>query len=49
MTEQAQDDIGTGGHKLFSPRRVWAIASNTLTQLVRMKVFYFLLVFVVKF
>lgn len=32
-------------HRLFSPGRVWAIARNTLTQLVRMKVFYFLLIF----
>ena len=30
----------------FSPRRVRIIAGNTFTQLVRMKVFYFLLVFV---
>lgn len=32
-------------HKAFSPSRVWAIAGNTFTQLVRMKVFYFLLIF----
>ena len=31
--------------KLFSPSRVLAIAMNTFTQLVRMKVFYFLLIF----
>ncbi len=30
----------------FSPRRVLIIAGNTFTQLIRMKVFYFLLVFV---
>ncbi len=29
----------------FSPARVWAIAGNTLTELVRLKVFYFLLLF----
>ncbi len=32
-------------HKLFSPGRVWALAMNTFTQLVRMRVFYFLLIF----
>ncbi|EDY20907.1 hypothetical protein CfE428DRAFT_1200 [Chthoniobacter flavus Ellin428] len=32
-------------HKIFSPARVTAIASNTLLELVRLKVFYFLLLF----
>lgn len=32
-------------HKAFSPARVSAIASNTLLELVRLKVFYFLLLF----
>lgn len=32
-------------HKFFSPARVSAIASNTLLELVRQKVFYFLLIF----
>jgi len=32
-------------HKLFSPARVSAIASNTLLELVRLKVFYFMLLF----
>lgn len=32
-------------HVWFSPARVWAIASNTLLELVRLKVFYFLLLF----
>jgi len=32
-------------HKIFSPARVWAIASNTLLELVRLKLFYFLLLF----
>jgi len=32
-------------HKFFSPARVGAIAGNTLLELVRLKVFYFLLVF----
>ena len=31
----------------FSPGRVWVLAQNTFTQLVRMKTFYFLLVFAV--
>ena len=30
---------------MFSPPRVWAIACTTFTQLVRMKVFYFMLIF----
>lgn len=32
-------------HTVFSPARVGAIASNTLLELVRLKVFYFLLIF----
>ncbi len=32
-------------HRFFSPSRVAAIASNTLLELVRLKVFYFLLIF----
>lgn len=32
-------------HKAFSPARIRAIASNTLLELVRLKVFYFLLIF----
>jgi ABC-type transport system involved in multi-copper enzyme maturation permease subunit len=32
-------------HKAFSPARVGAIASNTLLELIRLKVFYFLLLF----
>ena len=32
-------------HRAFSPSRIQAIASNTLLELVRLKVFYFLLVF----
>jgi ABC-type transport system involved in multi-copper enzyme maturation permease subunit len=35
----------TTHHKLFSPARIAAIASNTLLELVRLKVFYFLLFF----
>jgi hypothetical protein len=32
-------------HKVFSFARVWAIAGNTFLELVRLKVFYFLLIF----
>lgn len=32
-------------HRFFSPARVWALATNTLTELIRLKVFYFLLIF----
>ena len=32
-------------HRLFSPARVWALATNTFTELVRLKIFYFLLIF----
>ncbi len=32
-------------HRAFSPGRIWAIASNTLLELVRLKVFYFMLLF----
>lgn len=35
----------TAGHRLFSPGRVWALATVTLTELVRLKVFYFVLIF----
>lgn len=34
-------------HKAFSPARVWAIATNTLVELVRLKVFYFMVLFAV--
>ena len=33
-------------HRSFSLARVWALATSTLTQLVRMKVFYFLVIFI---
>jgi ABC-2 type transport system permease protein len=32
-------------HVFFSPARIWAIACNTLLELFRLKVFYFLLIF----
>ena len=34
-------------HRAFSFGRVWAIASGTLTQLIRMKVFAFMAIFAV--
>ena len=32
-------------HQFFSVGRIWALATNTLTELIRQKVFYFLLIF----
>ena len=32
-------------HRFFSMNRVWALAANTLTELIRLKIFYFLLLF----
>ena len=32
---------------LFSPGRIWVLASSTFTQLVRMRTFYFLIVFAI--
>ena len=37
--------LATVSHRIFSPRRTWALALNTLTELVRLKIFYFLLIF----
>ena len=37
--------VHASAHKLFSIRRTWAIAANTFRDLVRQKVFYFMLVF----
>lgn len=39
------DSISAGRHQVFSFRRVFALASNTFTDLTRLKVFYVLLVF----
>ena len=42
----ARPEIGaTVSHRFFSIARVWALATNTLTELVRLKIFYFLLIF----
>jgi hypothetical protein len=38
-------ELAVTPHRFFSPSRVQAIAANTLLELVRLKVFYFLLVF----
>ncbi len=35
----------TVSHRIFSFGRVWALAVNTLTELIRLKIFYFLLIF----
>ena len=48
MTPENSSAVATvpaSAHKLFSMRRTWAIASNTFRDLVRQKVFYFMLVF----
>ena len=45
MDQQAQDIAISGKHRVFSLLRIWAISRNTFTQLVRMKVFYFMLIF----
>jgi ABC-type transport system involved in multi-copper enzyme maturation permease subunit len=48
MTPESSSTVATvhaSAHKLFSARRTWAIASNTFRDLVRQKVFYFMLVF----
>ncbi len=37
----------TRRYRAFSPARVWALATNTVTQLVRMKILFLLLLFVV--
>ena len=43
MTSSPTEPLGI--HRVFSPARIWAITMNTFTQLVRMRVFYFLLIF----
>jgi ABC-type Na+ efflux pump permease subunit len=45
MDQEAQSVAIIRRHRVFSPPRVWAIACTTFTQLVRMKVFYFMLIF----
>ncbi|HEX4083919.1 MAG TPA: hypothetical protein VHY22_03330 [Chthoniobacteraceae bacterium] len=37
--------FSTPSHTFFSPSRIWAIGTNTLLELFRLKVFYFLLIF----
>jgi ABC-type Na+ efflux pump permease subunit len=43
--ENRKSKIENPQHVFFSPARVWAIATNALLELVRLKVFYFLLIF----
>lgn len=45
MTAQPETPALPTRHRFFSPARIGAIAGNTLLQLVREKVFYFLLIF----
>ena len=45
MTENKIAVTKTQKHHAFSFRRVWAITRNTLTELTRQKVFYFVLIF----
>ncbi len=42
---EAHASTGNTYHAL-SPARIWVLATSTLTQLVRMKVFYFLIIFI---
>src|ERR1043165_9440815 len=37
--------VASASHRRFSPGRVWAICTNTLTELIRLKLFHFLLLF----
>ena len=39
------DSPAPAKHVFFSPARIWAIGTNTLLELFRLKVFYFLLIF----
>ena len=39
------DQASPPSHVFFSPARIWAIATNTLLELFRLKVFYFLIIF----
>lgn len=43
--ETTAADFTATRHRFFSPARIGAITANTLTELVRMKVFYFVLIF----
>ena len=42
-----QPRAATIRHRAFSPARIWALSANTFTELVRLKIFYFLLIFAV--
>ena len=43
----AEEWSPVGQVPLFSPGRIWVLTTSTFTQLVRMKTFYFLIVFAV--
>jgi uncharacterized membrane protein len=45
QTEAVSEELKPSSHRAFSPTRVFAICANTLTELTRLKVFYFLLFF----
>jgi hypothetical protein len=45
MSESVPPRAATIRHRAFSPARIWALSANTFTELVRLKIFYFLLIF----
>lgn len=45
LTEPQPPRAATIRHRAFSPARIWALSTNTFTELVRLKIFYFLLIF----
>ena len=47
LVQQLPPRAATVRHRFFSVARVWALATNTFTELVRLKIFYFLLIFAV--
>jgi hypothetical protein len=47
LSEPIPPRAATIRHRAFSPARIWALSTNTFTELVRLKIFYFLLIFAV--
>ncbi len=47
MSATAVTETSMKGFKAFSPSRIWTIATNTVTQLLRMKILAFLVVFAI--
>jgi ABC-type Na+ efflux pump permease subunit len=45
LSEPVAPRAATIRHRAFSVSRIWALATNTFTELVRLKIFYFLLIF----